>query len=114
MDPQRSSERRRRMSATLAGFWGRNRGVVLVAVAQFFGALMNLAARLLEKEGMHPLQILFSRMVSTTLLSCLYMWWYQVADFPLGARAVRLALTVRGVTGFVRTTAPDMTTLPWL
>ncbi len=62
---------------------------------------MNLAARLLEEEGMHPLQILFSRMVSTTLLSCLYMWWYQVADLPLGARAVRLALTVRGVTGFV-------------
>lgn len=91
------------MPASLARFWGRNRGVVLVGVAQLFGALMNLAARLLEDEGMHPLQILFSRMVSTTLLSCLYMWWYQVADFPLGAKAVRVALTVRGVTGFVRT-----------
>jgi hypothetical protein len=76
--------------------------VVLVAVAQLFGALMNLAARLLELEaGMHPLQILFVRMSMTTVLSCLYMWWNKVPDFPLGAKGIRGVLVVRGVSGFV-------------
>lgn len=85
-------------------FWIRNRGVVLVAVSQLFGALMNLSARLLEFDaGMHPFQILFVRMSSTTILSCLYMWWYKVPDFPLGPKEVRGVLIVRGVTGFVRT-----------
>jgi hypothetical protein len=83
-------------------FWERNRGVVLVAVAQLFGALMNLAARLLELEGgMHPLQILFARMSMTTVLSCLYMWRNKVPDFPLGAKGIRGVLVVRGVSGFV-------------
>jgi drug/metabolite transporter (DMT)-like permease len=86
-------------------FWERNRGVVLVAVAQLFGALMNLAARLLELEaGMHPLQILFVRMSMTTVLSCLYMWWNKVPDFPLGAKGIRGVLVVRGVSGFVSAT----------
>ncbi|GAB1313582.1 Integral membrane protein DUF6 [Madurella fahalii] len=82
-------------------FWTRNRGVILVAVSQLFGALMNLAARLLEFDaGMHPFQILFVRMSSTTILSCLYMWWYKVPDFPLGPKEVRGVLILRGVSGF--------------
>jgi hypothetical protein len=91
------------MTASLGSFWKGNRAVALVAVAQFFGAVMNVAARLLEEEGMHPLQILFSRMTMTTLMACLYMWWYEVPDFPLGAKAMRFALVVRGATGFVST-----------
>ncbi|KAK0706722.1 hypothetical protein B0T26DRAFT_743893 [Lasiosphaeria miniovina] len=85
-----------------ARFWGRNRGVVLVGVAQLFGALMNLAARLLELdgEGMHPFQILFGRMSITTVLACIYMWWTKVPHFPLGARGVRGLLLARGFTGF--------------
>jgi hypothetical protein len=76
--------------------------VILVAVAQLFGALMNLAARLLELEAeMHPLQILFARMSITTVLSILYMWWNKVPDFPLGARGIRGVLVIRGVSGFV-------------
>lgn len=90
------------MRETLTCFWSRNRGVILVAVAQLFGALMNLAARLLEIEGgMHPLQILFARMSMTTVLSCLYMWRNKVPDFPLGAKGIRGVLVVRGVSGFV-------------
>ncbi|AEO61393.1 hypothetical protein MYCTH_2311505 [Thermothelomyces thermophilus ATCC 42464] len=82
-------------------FWNRNRGVILVAVSQLFGALMNLAARLLELESdMHPLHILFVRMSMTTVFSCLYMWWNQVPDFPLGARGIRGVLVVRGISGF--------------
>ncbi|KAK4140080.1 uncharacterized protein C8A04DRAFT_32439, partial [Dichotomopilus funicola] len=88
-------------SGAMGRFWTRNRGVILVAVSQLFGALMNLSARLLELESnMHPLQILFARMSLTTVLSCLYMWWNQVPDFPLGARGIRVVLIVRGVSGF--------------
>jgi len=83
-------------------FWVRNKAVIFVFVAQLFGALMNLAARLLELEGegMHPLQLLFARMSITTLLSCLYMYWKKVPDFPLGAREVRWLLVGRGLSGF--------------
>lgn len=91
-------------SGAMGRFWTRNRGVILVAVSQLFGALMNLSARLLELESnMHPMQILFARMSLTTLLSCLYMWWNKVPDFPLGARGIRIVLIVRGVSGFVST-----------
>lgn len=94
-------------SRTLASsqrFWRRNRGVILVAVAQFFGALMNLSARLLELdgEGMNPLQILFARMSLTTLFSCIYAYKTHVPDFPLGPkiRQVRILLAIRGFSGF--------------
>jgi hypothetical protein len=83
--------------------------VLLVGISQFFGALMNLAAKLLEnksgmgkKSGMHPMQILFARQSMTTALSCLYMWWNMVPDFPLGPRGVRRVLFIRGLSGFVR------------
>ena len=83
-------------------FWAKNRGVVLVATAQLFSALMNLAARLLalEGDGMHPFQILFIRMLATSVISCTYMWWTKMPDFPLGAREVRWLLVARGFLGF--------------
>jgi drug/metabolite transporter (DMT)-like permease len=93
---------RTRNAVSWASFWGRNRGVVLVAVAQLFGALMNLSARLLELEGegMHPFQILFARMSLTTLFSCMYAYKTHVPHFPLGPPEVRWLLVVRGFTGF--------------
>lgn len=93
---------RDRLSLSWASFWARNRGVVLVASAQLFGALMNLFARLLELdgEGMHPFQILFARMSLTTLFSVLYAYKTQVPFFPLGPKGVRRLLLVRGFTGF--------------
>ncbi|KAK4235944.1 hypothetical protein C8A03DRAFT_17362 [Achaetomium macrosporum] len=93
--------RRAAIAQSLRRFWDDNRGVILVGVSQFFGALMNLAARLLELEsGMHPMQILFARQSMTTALSCLYMWWKTVPDFPLGPRGVRGVLVIRGLSGF--------------
>ena len=43
-------------------FWGRNKGLALVVLAQLFGALMSMTTRLLETEGahghgMHPFQV---------------------------------------------------------
>jgi drug/metabolite transporter (DMT)-like permease len=93
---------RDKQALSWASFWARNRGVVLVATAQLFGALMNLFARLLELdgEGMHPFQILFARMSLTTLFSIVYAYKTQVPFFPLGPKGVRWLLAVRGVTGF--------------
>lgn len=93
-----------RPQGVLGRLWSKHRGVILVAVAQLFGALMNVSARLLEAGHMHPLQILFLRMTMTTAFSCLYMWWYRIPDFPFGARGVRLVLIARGVSGFASST----------
>ncbi|KAK3490273.1 uncharacterized protein B0T23DRAFT_320116 [Neurospora hispaniola] len=97
----------------IINFVHRNRPLFQVAIAQLFGALMNLSARLLElsgegeggeeeggKAGMHPFQILFARMFLTSLLSLLYMHWKKVEFAPWGRREVRWLLVLRGVTGF--------------
>lgn len=88
--------------AALERSWARNRGLVLVLLSQLFGALMNVATRLLETdgEGMHPLQILVARMGITAVLCCGYMWYMNVPDFPLGKPEVRLLLVARGTGGF--------------
>jgi len=44
------------------GFWSKNKGLALVILSQFFGALMNVTTRLLETDGshgkgMHPFQV---------------------------------------------------------
>lgn len=43
-------------------FWGKNRGIIFVVVAMFFGAIMSVTTRLLElkshsREGMQPMQV---------------------------------------------------------
>ncbi|KAH8821170.1 hypothetical protein F5884DRAFT_77253 [Xylogone sp. PMI_703] len=91
-----------RLRSYVDEFWQRNQGLVYVALSQFFGALMNVAARLLEIEdgGMHPFQILFARMSVSVVFASLWMWWKHTPDFPLGARKLRWLLIIRGFTGF--------------
>ncbi|KAF2204744.1 hypothetical protein GQ43DRAFT_121277 [Delitschia confertaspora ATCC 74209] len=89
----------------LAQFWGRNKGLALVLLSQFFGSLMNVTTRLLEMngnhgKGYHPFQILFARMSITVACSSLYMWFNKTDHFPLGQKGVRLLLVARGLTGF--------------
>ncbi|KFA45895.1 hypothetical protein S40293_07556 [Stachybotrys chartarum IBT 40293] len=86
----------------LALFWARNMPAILVALSQFFGALMNLSARLLELEGegMHPAQILLVRQMLTSVACLTYMWWTRVPGFPFGQRDIRLLLLTRGFAGF--------------
>lgn len=83
-------------------FWKKNKPSILVALSQFFGALMNLSARLLELEGdgMHPIQVLVMRQGLTSLCCLLYMWWMKVSDFPFGSKEIRWLLMVRGFSGF--------------
>ncbi len=87
---------------SLRSFWLNNQGLFLVTFSQLFGALMNVATRLLELEGdgMDPLQILFARQRITATLCSTWMWWAQVPDFPLGAKGVRGLLVIRSITGF--------------
>jgi drug/metabolite transporter (DMT)-like permease len=91
-----------RASAASRKFWQQNKHVMLVAISQFFGSLMNLTARLLELEGegMHPLQVLFARQSLTMVCCVAYMYWKGVKDFPFGAREVRYLLVLRGLAGF--------------
>ena len=47
----------------LNDFWARNKGLILVILAQLFGALMSVTTRLLETDGkhgpgMHPFQVI--------------------------------------------------------
>jgi drug/metabolite transporter (DMT)-like permease len=74
-------------------------------LAQLFGTAMNVATRLLEVsanhgKGMHPLQILFTRMALTILCGCAYMSYTRTPHFPFGAPEVRRLLIVRGFAGF--------------
>lgn len=83
-------------------FWARNKGACFVALSQFFGALMNLTARLLEidGDGMHPVQALLFRQ-SLTMLCCYgYMWWMKVPGMPFGGKDIRLLLFLRGTSGY--------------
>ena len=50
---------------TWEAFWKKNKGMTLVFLSQFFGALMSVTTRLLETtdshgHGMHPLQVRYS------------------------------------------------------
>ncbi|KAI8960852.1 hypothetical protein F5Y11DRAFT_349055 [Daldinia sp. FL1419] len=81
--------------------WRDNKAPLLVFAAQFFGALMNLFARLLEVEGgMHPMQILFARMSMTVIGISAYIWWKKIPHGLLGHRDVRWPLALRGFSGF--------------
>ncbi|KAL8948671.1 MAG: hypothetical protein Q9222_005168 [Ikaeria aurantiellina] len=88
--------------ARCSALWVANKGLVLVLFSQLFGGLMNVTTRLLETSGepLSTFQIMFARMGITMVLSILYMWWYQVDHFPLGAKSVRLLLMARGFGGF--------------
>ncbi|KAL7937519.1 hypothetical protein V8C35DRAFT_292703 [Trichoderma chlorosporum] len=89
-------------SSWLKQFWIRNKPSILVAVSQFFGALMNLSARLLELDGdgIHPVQVLLLRQGLTSICCFIYMWWSNVPDFPFGKKEIRGLLLIRGFSGF--------------
>ncbi|KAI2636576.1 hypothetical protein GGS26DRAFT_549635 [Hypomontagnella submonticulosa] len=87
----------------LKAFFDRNIGLFFVFMAQVFASLMTMTTRLLEtgfEKKFHALQIIFVRMLATSVLGCLYMWYKSVPDFPLGRRDVRGLLVLRGVAGY--------------
>ncbi|RHZ66245.1 DMT family transporter [Aspergillus thermomutatus] len=80
--------------------WFQSKGMILVMLAQFFGASMNVMTQILELEsGLHPFQILFARMSVTVVASYLYMWYTKVPN-PFGTRPVLGLLIFRAMGGF--------------
>lgn len=89
---------------SLKAFYERNFGLVLVFLAQTCGSVMNTAAKLLAtgyETKFHAMQIIFIRMLCTTILGMVYMAWYRTPDFPLGQKGIRGLLVLRGVCGFI-------------
>ncbi|KAK2818451.1 hypothetical protein FQN49_007887 [Arthroderma sp. PD_2] len=89
----------------LRQIWLQGKGMALVLLAQFFGASMNVMARVLERDGPHgkgmaPFQILLVRMPATAMFSFMYMWYMKVPG-PFGAPAIRPLLIARGISGFI-------------
>lgn len=89
---------------SLNAFYERNFGLVLVFLAQTCGSVMNTAAKLLAtgyETKFHAMQIIFIRMLCTTILGMLYMAYHKTPDFPLGRKGIRGLLILRGLCGFV-------------
>jgi len=90
----------------IRSFWIRNKGLLLVLAAVFFGAGMNVGTRLLETPGphgapMHPYQILFVRQSITATCCTVYgVLTKKIPDFPFGPRKIRWLLVSRGLCGF--------------
>ncbi|KAI3320632.1 hypothetical protein HD806DRAFT_524650 [Xylariaceae sp. AK1471] len=87
-----------------ASQWRKHKAPIYVFVAQLFGALMNLSARLLElgevDRKLHPMQLLFCRMVLTVLACTLYIIKRRIPHGVLGSPEVRWLLVARGIAGF--------------
>ncbi|KAL8720244.1 MAG: hypothetical protein Q9225_002876 [Loekoesia sp. 1 TL-2023] len=99
--------------------WTANKGLVLVLVAQLFGALMNVTTRLLETSGepLNTFQVMFARTGITLVMGTVYMWWAEVDGFPFGPKEVRKLLMARGFGGFFgrrHPTTATCTSLIWL
>jgi drug/metabolite transporter (DMT)-like permease len=90
----------------IRSFWIRNKGMLLVLAAMFFGSGMNVGTRLLETPGphgapMHPYQILFVRQSITATCCTVYgIWSKKIPHFPFGPPKIRWLLISRGLCGF--------------
>ncbi|CAG7558771.1 unnamed protein product [Fusarium equiseti] len=83
----------------LQDVYSRNVGLFYVLLAQLFASIMSMTTRLLAtgfETKFHALQIIFVRMLATTIIGSFYMWREKVPDFPLGPREVRGELFLRG------------------
>jgi len=84
-----------------------NMGVFLTLISQLFNSFMIIFCKLLITDKdldtpMHPLQILFVRMMITYLFCILYfVYWEKNPDFPFGPKGIRLLLLLRAFGGFI-------------
>ncbi|KAM0351719.1 hypothetical protein ACHAPU_002231 [Fusarium lateritium] len=86
----------------LQDIYTKNIGLFYVLLAQLFASIMSMTTRLLEtgfETKFHALQIIFVRMIATSLICSLYMWHQKVPHFPFGPPEVRGLLILRGMAG---------------
>ncbi|KAH3674383.1 hypothetical protein WICMUC_003348 [Wickerhamomyces mucosus] len=81
-------------------------GLLLIILSQFFNSLMVVSTKLLVTdpeftEPIHPLQILFVRMILTFLGCFTYLKYVMKVDEVFGPKQIRPYLIIRGVVGFV-------------
>lgn len=88
-----------------ASQWAEHKAPIYVFVAQLFSALMNLSARLLElgevDTKLHPMQLLFCRMLFTVLACSIYIVKSGIPHGVLGSTDVRWLLAARSFAGFL-------------
>lgn len=83
-----------------------NLGLFYLLITQAFNAVMVTTCKLLEMDKLfakpiHPLQILFVRMVVTYVCCVIYMYFNKsIPDAPFGPKEIRPLLVVRGAVGF--------------
>ena len=117
----------RRICESSHSFYERNLGLFMVFLAQTCGSIvrfshqpprihrlsftnkifnlqMNTAAKLLANDPsieFHALHIIFIRMLFTTVIGSVYMWYHKVPHLPLGPSGIRKLLILRGTAGFI-------------
>lgn len=96
-----NSSSSKRLRHKLYHFWTINRSYLLVIISTFFGSLMTLLTKLLERDGrgMHAFQILFIRMTVSWLVCISTLYYTRRSEFPLGPKNVRWLLLARGAFG---------------
>lgn len=89
-------------ASTWHRLWYKNRSYLLVIISVVFGSAMTLFTKLLESgnKGMHPLRILFFRMVVTSVLCIVPFYIMKDSGSLLGPRKLRWVLVFRGISGF--------------
>ncbi|KAI1274463.1 hypothetical protein F5Y07DRAFT_373195 [Xylaria sp. FL0933] len=104
ISPSGEVSARRDIRGFCASKWQKHKGPIFVFCAQLFGALMNLFARLLElgdaDSRLHPMQLLFWRMLITSLACSVYIVWQKIPYGLSGNPKVRWLLVARGFSGF--------------
>ncbi|OWB54953.1 hypothetical protein B5S28_g815 [[Candida] boidinii] len=83
-----------------------NYGLILTLISQFFNSIMIVCCKFLFmdtdfEKPLHPLHILFVRMVVTYIFCLIYMWYFKIENYPWGPRRYRLYLIGRGLGGFL-------------
>lgn len=91
----------KKLGHKLCQFWTTNRSYLLVIISTFFGSLMTLLTKLLERDGrgMHAFQILFIRMTVSWLVCISTVYYTRRSEFPFGPKDVRWLLLARGAFG---------------
>ncbi|BFZ53703.1 hypothetical protein PYCC9005_000733 [Savitreella phatthalungensis] len=93
-------------NAELVNMLRNNAGLLLIALAQAFFAIMNVFTKLLANPPppvppVSTFQLIFARMALTYIFAVIYMTSTGVQDWLLGPREVRWLLVLRGSVGFV-------------